>query len=817
MFRYFLFIVFLVKYYGSVAQLSQTVKGRVIDKSTGIGLPGVVVKLSGTTTPPFVSTTGSDGSYKIKEVPLGRQTFMLSLMGYKPRVLTDIIVASGKEVVLDVEMEENTTELTEVEVNAAQDNDVVNTMEAVNIKHFTLEETERYPGSRQDPARMAQNFAGVQGTNDSRNDIVVRGNSPAGLLWRLEEIDIPNPNHFAVAGSAGGPQSIINNKYLANSEFYTGAFPSNYGNALGGVFDLRMRNGNSERHERTFQLGVLGTELALEGPLNKQTGASYLITYRYSTLKLFSAINFNLGTSAVPGYQDAGFRFNFPTQKAGVFSFSGIGGLSDISIVLSKTKERPRELYGDLTRDQYFASNMGVGILNHTYAFGSRTLMKTSLAYGLQTLNVDHYLVLRNKDFIPKDTLPQILGYDFYEGKTSLSWFIRHKINAKNSFKTGFLVNRTDLNFYDDVKINTITDTIAKAILNKPFKRRLDVVTSFYLLQPYFNYVHKWNDIWSMQAGIFAQYLTLNGSYAVEPRFSLRYQPLPRHTFSFAYGLHSQMQQTYLYYAIPDSIVKNNVLLPNTDKLLTNKNLDFTRSQHVVAGYEWQASKHLSLKTEVYYQNLWNVPVYAVKSGVSAINRGATFNRFFPLYTMENKGTGYNYGLEFTLQKSFSNHYYIMYSASVFDSKYKGSDGILRNTDFNGNYMMNLLAGWEYQIGKTRQNAISFGGRFTYGGGKRYSPVDIKASNAIMDVVPLESGINTLQFPAYNRFDLRIAYKINRKRTGIEVALDLVNLLNTKNVLALSYSPDPADLTKDPLVKNYQLGFLPLFYVKVDF
>lgn len=815
--RYFFLIVYLFSSFLAGAQLSQTVKGRVVDKSIGIGLPGVIVKLSGSTSQVHAATTGQDGSYKIKEVPLGRQSFVVSLMGYKTRVLTDIIVGSGKEVILDVEMEENTTDLTEVEVNATQDKDVVNTMEAVNIKHFTLEETERYPGSRQDPARMAQNFAGVQGTNDSRNDIVVRGNSPSGLLWRLEEIDIPNPNHFAVAGSAGGPQSIINNKYLANSEFYTGAFPANYGNALGGVFDLRMRNGNSEKHERTFQLGVLGTELALEGPLNKQTGASYLITYRYSTLKLFSAVNFNFGTSAVPGYQDAGIRLNFPTRKAGVFSFSGIGGLSDISIILSKTKERPRELYGDLTRDQYFASNMGVGIINHTYAFSPRTLMKTSVAYGVQTLNVDHFLVLRNKNFVPKDTLPQILGYDFYEGKTTLSWFIRHKINARNSFKTGVLLNRTDIDFYDDVKINTITDTVALSILNKPFKRRLNVATSFYLLQPYLNYVHKWNDFWSMQAGIFAQYLTLNGSYAVEPRFSLRYQPLPRHTFSFAYGLHSQMQQTYLYYSIPDSIVKNNVLLPNTDKLLTNKNLDFTRSQHVVVGYEWQASKHLSLKTELYYQNLWNVPVYAVKSGVSAINRGATFNRFFPVYTMENNGTGYNYGLEFTLQKSFSKQYYIMYSASIFDSKYKGSDGVLRNTDFNGNYMMNLLAGWEYQIGKAKQNAISLGGKFTYGGGKRYSPVDVKASNAIMDVVPLESGINTLQFPAYNRFDLRVAYKINKKQAGIEIALDLVNLLNTKNVLALSYSPDPADLSKDPLVRNYQLGFLPLFYVKIDF
>jgi hypothetical protein len=799
------------------SQITQTLKGHVTDKLAGIGLPGVIVKVKGSNETKLSTTTDAQGNYRIKEVPLGRQVVVFAMMGYKTQVLHDIIISSGKEMVLDIDLEESATDLNEVEVNASEDKDVVNTMESVNMKSFNLEETERYPGSRQDPARMAQNFAGIQGTNDSRNDIVVRGNSPSGLLWRLEDIDIPNPNHFAVAGSSGGPQSIINNKYLANSEFYTGAFPANYGNALGGVFDLKMRNGNNEKHERTFQFGFLGTELALEGPLNKKTGASYLVTYRYSTLKLFSSVNFNIGTSAVPGYQDVGFRFHFPTQKAGVFSISGIGGLSDIKIILSKIKERPRELYGDQTRDQYFSSNMGVGILNHTYAFNAKTLMKTTLAYGVQTLDVNHFLVFRDKNFAPKDTLPQILGYDFYEGKSTLSWFMRHKINARNALEAGFFVNRIDIDFYDDVKINSLYDSLATTILNKPFKRRLDVTTHFYLLQPYFNYVHKWSEKWSINAGLFTQYLTLNKRYAIEPRAALKFQPRLNQTLSLSYGLHSQMQQTYLYFSIPDSIISDGVLLANTDKQLANKNLDFSKSQHVVLGYEWQASKHVSIKTEAYYQYLWAVPVYQIKSGVSAINRGATFNRFFPIYTMVNNGTGYNYGLELTIQKSFSKHYYIMYSASVFDSKYKGSDGIEYNTDFNGNYMMNILGGLEYQVGKQKKNTLSFGGKYTYGGGKRYSPVNLAASNALMDVVPEEGKINTLQFPAYNRLDLRVAYKINMRKTSVEIAFDLINILGTKNVLALSYSPDPSDLTKNPLVPNYQLGFLPLFYVKVDF
>jgi hypothetical protein len=798
------------------AQLTQTVKGKISDKEVGIALPGVIVQLKDPTLN-LVVTSDNNGNFKMPGVPVGRRSFIISLTGYKTVPLHDIIVTSGKEMVLNIEMEESAIAMAEVEIKASADTDVVSNMQQANMKAFSIEETERYAGSRSDPARMAANFAGVQGTNDSRNDIVVRGNSPAGLLWRLEDIDIPNPNHFAVAGSAGGPQSIINNKYLANSEFYTGAFPANYGNALGGVFDLRMRNGNNEKHERTFQFGFLGTELALEGPLSKKSGATYLITYRYSTLALFSKVNFNIGTSAVPGYQDVGIRLNFPTQKAGVFSFSGIGGLSDIKIILSKTKERPKELYGDLNRDQYFSSNMGAGILSHTYGFGKKSLMKTSLAYGVSTLDVDHFLVMRNKDFVPKDTLPRLLGYNFYEGKTTLAWYIKTKINSRNSIKTGFFANRFDVNFKDSVRIVSIYDTVAKSIESRPFKTRLDIQTSYYLIQPYFCYVHKFNDKLSFNGGVYAQYLTLNSKYSVEPRASFKYQLDQKQSLSFAYGMHSQMQQSYLYFAIPDSIAVNDTIRVNKDRKMVNKDLDFTRSQHFVLAYDISIGKKMNIKTELYYQQLWNVPVYITNSGVSSINRGATFNRFFPVYTMYNYGTGYNYGIELTIQRSFANHFYFMYSGSLYESKYKGNDDKIHNTDFNGNYMMNFLGGLEYNVGKSKKNMLSFGGKITYGGGKRYSPVNVAASNAIMDVVPKNDSINTLQFKPYNRIDLRVSYKINMKKTGLEFALDLVNVLSTKNILALSYAPDPADLSKSPLVQNYQLGFLPLFYVKFDF
>ncbi|MCU0359837.1 MAG: carboxypeptidase-like regulatory domain-containing protein [Bacteroidia bacterium] len=807
-------LVFCLKGY---SQLTQTVKGKVVDKVTGIGLPGVIVQLKSTAIPQN-TVSNTSGFYKFTDVPVGRQTLVFTYTGYKTVILDNVIVSSGKEMVLEVEMDESSIAMEAVDVTASQDTDVVNTMQAANMKSFSIEETERYAGGRQDPARMAQNFAGIQGTNDSRNDIVVRGNSPAGLLWRLEDVDIPNPNHFAVAGSAGGPQSIINNKYLANSEFYTGAFPASYGNALGGVFDLKMRNGNSEKHERTFQLGVLGTELALEGPISKKSGATYLMTYRYSTLDLFNKVNFNLGTDAVPAYQDIGFRFNLPTKKAGVFSVSGLGGVSDIAIINSNKNERPTDLYGDLNKDQYFASKMGAAIVSHVYALNSKTVMKSSLAYSKQEVNSQHYLVLRADDFTPNDTLPKVLDYKFVEDKITLAWYVKSKINSRNSIKAGFFVQQNHVSFFDSIKINSIYDTIAVNIQNKPFKIRENYKGQYYLVQPYLTWTHKFSEKLSSNLGVFSQYLSITGELSVEPRASLRYQFKHNQVVSLSYGLHSQMQATYLYFAIPDSQVVNGAAVYNAGRELTNTTLGFSKSHHLVLGYDYYIGRFFKVRTEGYYQYLWNVPVYMLPSSVSTLNRGAVFNRFFPYYTMQNTGTGYNYGLELTLEKLFHKHYFFMFSGSLFESKYiNESNGTWANTDFNGNYMANLLGGMEYQVGKSKKNSINFGGKITYGGGKRYSPIDLEASNAVMDIVPVDEQVNTLQFDAYNRVDLRISYKINGKHMGTEIALDLVNIFNTKNVLNYSYSPDPANYNASPLVLNYQLGFLPLFYVKIDF
>jgi hypothetical protein len=297
----------------SYAQSTQTVRGRVLDEVTKTPLIGVNITVLGTETL-LGSATDVDGFYRISNVPLGRQTLKVSYIGYEEQIIPNVIVTAGKEVILNFSLTEQVNQLNEIVVTANTKEDKTatnNDLAVVSARSFNVDDTKRYAGALGDPSRMAANFAGVVGGNDSRNDIVVRGNSPIGMLWQLEGLNIPNPNHFGALVSTGGPVSILNNNNLDKSDFITSAFPSQYGNATAGVFDIRMREGNNEQYEYTAQVGFGGFELGAEGPLKKNSKSSFIANYRYSTLGVFNALGIDFGTgSNVPLYQDLNYKLS---------------------------------------------------------------------------------------------------------------------------------------------------------------------------------------------------------------------------------------------------------------------------------------------------------------------------------------------------------------------------------------------------------------------------------------------------------------------------------------------------------------------------
>ncbi|HEX8549271.1 MAG TPA: TonB-dependent receptor [Cytophagaceae bacterium] len=776
--------------------LTQNIRGRVLDKESKTPLIGATIVLMSDST--FGAAADESGYFKIGNVPLGRHKIKVQYLGYEDLLLSDIVVNTGKETILNLEMEQLAEELSEVSVTGISQlkHGTVNEMATVSARSFSVNETERYAGSRGDPARMASNFAGVQGSNDARNDIVIRGNSPMGLLWRLNDIDIPNPNHFAVAGTSGGPVSIINNKVLGTSDFFTGAFPAEYGNSIAGVFDLKMRKGNDEKHEFTGQLGFLGTELSAEGPLSKKTKSSYLFNYRYSTLALFSALKLPLGTSAVPRYQDMSFNINLPTKKLGEISLFAIGGSSKIDIVLSD-KEPSDEIYGQKDRDQYFRTSMGVIGINHLYSINKNTFSRLTVSTSIQNQRSHHIRFWQNTNFTI-DSLRDQLLYKFSEQKLSLAYSLTKKLNFRHTIKAGLYIDRFQYNFRDSIFQEE----------RHRFETRLNSNEHAFLLRPYVQWKYNINTALTLNAGLHSQYFTLNKSFALEPRLGLKWKLKPSQSLNFGYGLHSQLQPSYIYFhQIPQS---------DGRYVQHNRELGFIRSHHFALGYDNSLTNTVRIKIETYYQALYNVPVTTYPSSFSLVNQGTTFSRFFP-DSLTNKGTGTNYGVEFTLEKFFAKNYFFMFTSSLYDSKYKGSDGVERNTDFNGKFSCNVLVGSEYTVGKRKRTTLITGAKITWAGGRRYGPVDIAASDKIQEVIYADATRNSFQFRNYFRTDLKVGFRRNNKQVTHEVALDLVNIFGVKNLLGLTYSPDPKNPSASPLREEYQLGFLPLFYYRIDF
>jgi hypothetical protein len=811
--KHALVIIFSLSTVFSFSQLTQTVRGKIYDAETNYPLSGVRVQvITDDTNERFIGGTDANGEFTLKKIPVGKHKLISRLSSYEQSTVF-IEVNSGKELVLNIPLMEMIITKEEIVVTARKKGEVLNEMAVLSSQQFSVEETNRYPGSRMDPARMASNFAGVQGSDDSRNDIVVRGNSPLGVVYRVEGIDIPNPSHFAVSGSTGGPVSVLNNKILGNSDFFMSAFPAEYGNSTSGVFDLKLRNGNNNQHEFTGQFGLFGTEVLAEGPMGKNGNASYLVMGRYSSLALFQKLGVTIGTDAVPVYGDGAFKFNWKLKKGGQLSWWGMGGKSNIDLLISEQKEYSKEFYGEGDRDQFFGTSMYVSGLSYKKSLNEKTYLTATLAGSLEEQHARHMYLHRSLEVAGTDTTIKVdssfnmLGFDFKTMKLSGYTAINHKINKQHLIKAGVNFDVLSFNYMDSVLTN-LDD-------RNSWATRWNYSGMALLIQPFAQWKWKITDKMDLTAGIHAQYFTLSNSLSpAEPRVGWKYRMKGDQSIFAGAGLHSQTQPYYTYAYDPDN-----------DGNAHNLNMDFSRSLHSGIGYEKSFGQGLNFKTEAYYQYLYNLPINTMSNSFSLVNAGGGFSRVFPNDTLVNSGKGINYGLEFTLQKYFSKSFFFMVSASIYDSKYLASDGIWRNTSYKGSnisnnidlsYVWNVLAGKEFKIGK--KQVIGVGTKITRAGGRRYGLVDIAQTEASKEIIFKDSLFNENTFRDYFRVDLKISWRMNTQKLTHEFGLDLVNLLNTRNLLSLAYAPklDPND-TSEPIAEKAQLGRLPIFYYKIDF
>ncbi len=782
----------------SFAQTTQNVKGTVLDNQSEIPLIGATIELLGTNNG---TVTDVDGYFRLENVPVGRQSFRVSYLGYNTITLPNMEVRAGKELLLDITLEESIEKLTEIVVTAEVEKDKAqNELATLSARTFGVEEVTRYSGGRSDVARLAANFAGVSTPDDSRNDIVIRGNSPSGVLWRLEGVPIPNPNHFSTLGTTGGPVSALNPNLLKNSDFITSAFPSEYGNALAGVFDLGFRSGNRDEHEFMFQMGaVSGIEAMAEGPLNKEKGSSYLIAGRYAFTGLATAAGIDIGTNAVPNYRDIAFKIDFGKSKLGKLTLFGIGGSSDIDFLHNEVIEG--DLFAAADEDAYATSQFGVVGLKNNLLIDDRTYVRTILSFSTSGNVFDQYRFF-NMDTEAEKRI-KYFETDNIQNRLSLSSFINRKFNAKWTIRAGFLIEH----FSNNLSANTRENRPDRDEDGNPdWATVYDFNGSANLVQAYAQTQFKPSKKWTLNGGLHFQYYDLNKQIVAEPRAAVNYHLNENQTLNIGYGLHHQTQP------IPIQLLEEEVTLGVFEQ--TNRDLDFTRSHHFVLGYDVKLGNNWRTKLETYYQAINNVPVERFASSFSILNIGDDFGFPEDVFNLENTGTGSNRGIELTIERFFSKGFYSLITTSVFDSKYKGSDGIERNTAFNNGYVLNVLAGKEFKFKPESRYTFTFDTKVTTAGGRYYTPVDLVASNLAQTEVAQDELAYSERYDPYFRFDVKFGFKMNSKKRRVshQFFMDIQNVTNRENIFARRYNRQTNQVNT-----AYQLGFFPDFMYRIQF
>jgi hypothetical protein len=767
------------------AQSKQTISGTVRDEASKAPLYQMIVRLADTS---LSAVTDAAGRFSIPGVPVGRHNLSVFGAGYEDAHLADIIVTAGKEVSLNISLRERIHALQEVSVSSGRArNKANNDMALVSARSFNADETKRYAGALGDPSRMAANFAGVVSGDDSRNDIVVRGNSPAGMLWQLEGLNIPNPNHYGSLSSTGGPVSMLNNNTIGKSDFITSAFPAQYGNAVAGVFDIRLREGNTQRREAVAQVGFNGFEAGLEGPLGKSKRVSYLVNYRYSAIGLLQKIGVDFGTGgAVPVYQDLNYKVTARLGEKGKLTAFGLNGTSKADFLGKDVDTTMLDLYGGDpfadSRNRYSTTINGV---SYEHQISSRTNAKITAGYS-STLEQYTFDSISNID---GHIIPRAAGRST-TGKVSSVATLSHKINAQHSLQGGIMYDYTSFSLMDK-----------ELFPDGPEKVYTDQDGGFGLAQAYVQYRYRYSNALSLIGGLHAQYLSMNSDMAVEPRISARYVISSKSALSLGYGLHSQAQNVYTYFTRTGS---------GADAAYTNRSLGFTKSQHTVLTYEWTPLRQLRVKAEGYYQHLYSVPVEQRATAYSALNSGASFGADY-VDSLTNGGTGRNYGLDLTVERSFSRGYYFLVTGSLFSSKYKGSDGVERNTAFNSGHVLNVLAGKEFRLG-TKGSVLAINLKVTDVGGRYLTPLDLARSAAEGRSVYDVSRAYSQKQDDYFRADLKVGYRREMRRSTLELAVDFQNLTNHQNIFSESY-----DKKSGKLVRNYQQGFFPVPFIRYTF
>lgn len=737
---------------------TQTVRGTVKDKESQAPLSGVSVTIKNAGPSVQNVVTDNTGSFRVEKVAIGSYDIVFSRIGYEQLVLPGVTVSSGKEVVLSPAMTEAVMTLKEIVVASGQKRGAPgNEFATVSGRSFSVAESNKYAGTFDDPARMVTTFAGVQGGGGAgglENQIVIRGNSPTGMLWRVDGIEVPSPNHFSDRGASNGSISILSSNMLATSDFYSGAFTAESGNALSGVFDIKLRRGNNEKREYALRAGVIGLDASMEGPFKDGGNSSYLVNYRYSTLGLLNNLGVKLIDNMLPVFQDLSFKLYFPAGKSGNITVFGLGGLSKQTQFTKGVL--PDGTYGRVDNRE-FSSDLGVTGINYHYNFNAKTYLETILALSYSRIGFKENVPVSSAQHI------DVNNQNFKELTSRATVAVNHKFNARLVMKTGII--------YGNLHYDLLSQYYSRSVSG--LDDELNAKGNTGVWEGYTTWKYRVASNFSLTGGLHYNLFTFNSTASLEPRAGAKWDINERESLGVGFGVHSKREDLASYLV---KVPVNGVMTQ------LNKDMGFSKARHYVLSYDRYFRDKLHLKAEAYYQDLYNIPVLPGTS-YSVLNN----TKWVPVFGLKNEGSGKNYGLEITLEKYLSKKYYYIANISLFQSKYKGGDGVERNTVFNTNFLSNVLVGKDFYVGKNKN--LNANVRMVYTGGRRYIPIKLEQSNqAGYPVYDLANAYKS-NFGNFFRADVQASYTINYAKNTLEFRIEIQNVTNSTSVQEIEYSP----------------------------
>jgi hypothetical protein len=768
----------------SLLAQTQTVRGRIFDAASQQPLIGVVLLVQETD---INTMTDENGNFVLENVPVGRQIIQTQYLGYEEYLTDNLIISSTKETFLDIPLTERIEVTGEVVVTASGGadgvgNKPINDLSVISTRSFSVEETKRYAASVDDPGRMAVALPGVQTDQDNENDVVIRGNSAFGVLWKLEDLQVTNPSHFARTGSTGGGITVFSASVLGNTDFATGGFAAEYGNALSGVFDMRFRKGSVGKREYSAKIGLVGLGFSAEGPFKKGR-SSYLVNYRYSTLGILNAMGlYVVRENVANNFQDLSFNLSFTSKdNKSEFKVFGVGGLSDEVWSVKDTSE------WRTTWDYQFDNNgSNLGILGASF----RRLLDDKSYLRLTVGTVFNHI----REFQYEPMITDLNFRDTLEDKDSktlrsqMHLTYSNKINTKFRLKAGLSTHF--ITYWLDVSERS------------PFGYRtfLDEQGTHAMIQGYALGSYRPTPKLTINLGVHSLLMTLNNTYSVEPRLALQYKPFKNTTLTAAYGLHGQAlpMGTYL------------LRIPNANGTVSqpNKDLEMIKMHHAIVGLQQSIGAGFRFNLEGYYQYAFDVPIGADSlSSFSYLNQRDGYGQ----EAMVSEGVGRNYGVDMTVEKAFSRQFFMLVTGSLFWSQYKAKPHTeWQSTRTDRRWGSTIMGGYEFAF---KNNAsLQLGLKTRLSGGLRFTPADIAASQAAGVYVEDATSPFSESADLYYRIDTRFAYRKNGKKISYIIALDIQNVTNNRNIRSLAF-----DRQNNELIYRYESGLLPVLSFQIDF